>query len=189
MTQAPTAPIHPSHRIPTTFGESYIPPKVVWRATIFVDFPNVELATYQLGIRVSYKHLLNHVTQGYELAGAFLYAGVHSAQQKRQLQSQASFTRYQVVERESSQYKDGSIHPDLTVEITTDLLIKAFNNEYDTAILVTGNSDFTYAVNRIRQAGKWVEIIGLKGSGNRRSMKFADKFTDLFSLRHWICEQ
>lgn len=60
---------------------------------------------------------------------------------------------------------DGKYHEkNLDTQMTTDILMMAFKNEYDTAIILSNDGDFADAVKSIRELGKRAEIGYFKGS-------------------------
>jgi uncharacterized LabA/DUF88 family protein len=59
--------------------------------------------------------------------------------------------------------------------IVIDMLTFAFKDTYDTAILVSGDEDFTIVVEKIKELGKHVEVANLGGSFLLRQA--ADKYT------------
>jgi uncharacterized LabA/DUF88 family protein len=59
--------------------------------------------------------------------------------------------------------------------IVIDMLTFAFKDTYDTAILVSGDEDFTIVVEQIKELGKHVEVANLGGSFLLRQA--ADKYT------------
>src|SRR3990172_8873717 len=50
------------------------------------------------------------------------------------------------------------------VRLATDMLVHGFRNNYDTAILVSGDNDFSDALQAVKELGKHVEV-ALFGSG------------------------
>lgn len=52
------------------------------------------------------------------------------------------------------------------VHLTTDLISLAYENAYDTAIIVSGDGDFVPAIQRVQKLGKRVENAYLKISGS-----------------------
>jgi len=59
--------------------------------------------------------------------------------------------------------------------IVIDMLTFAFKDTYDTAVLVSGDEDFTIVVEQIKEVGKHVEVANLGGSFLLRQA--ADKYT------------
>lgn len=60
---------------------------------------------------------------------------------------------------------DGKYHEkNLDTQMTTNILMMAFRNEYDTAIILSNDGDFADAVKGIRELGKRAEVGYFRGS-------------------------
>lgn len=55
-----------------------------------------------------------------------------------------------------------------------DLLNLAWNNLYDTAVLVSGDADFAYALQTVKNMGKHVEVAYFEGATARELLNVAD---------------
>ena len=62
----------------------------------------------------------------------------------------------------------------IDIMLATDLLIFAMQDFYDTAILVSGDSDFSYAVQAIKNMGKHVEVAYFEMAISRDLLDIAD---------------
>lgn len=60
------------------------------------------------------------------------------------------------------------------IMLGTDLLYFAWNNFYDTAILVSGDADFAYALQAVKNMGKHVEVAYFEGATSRDLLNVAD---------------
>ncbi len=60
------------------------------------------------------------------------------------------------------------------IMLGTDLLYFAWNNFYDTAILVSGDADFAYALQAVKNMGKHVEVAYFEGAASRDLLNIAD---------------
>jgi len=70
--------------------------------------------------------------------------------------------------------KDGKIKYEVKgddVQLANDMLVGAYENLYDTAILVTGDEDFKPVVRTVRRLGKKVENIFFRGGSSSRLRK------------------
>lgn len=63
----------------------------------------------------------------------------------------------------------------IDIMIATDLLYFAWNDSYDVAILVSGDSDFTYAIQTVKNMGKHAEVAYFQSGGSRELANVADK--------------
>jgi len=62
----------------------------------------------------------------------------------------------------------------IDVMLATDLLQFAWNNLYDVAVLVSGDSDFAYALQAVKNMGKHVEVAYFESSVSRDLLDVAD---------------
>ncbi|MBN1689775.1 MAG: NYN domain-containing protein [Dehalococcoidia bacterium] len=62
----------------------------------------------------------------------------------------------------------------IDVMLATDLLYFAANNTYDTAVLVSGDSDFNYTVQTVKNMGKHVEVAYFENAASRDLLNSAD---------------
>jgi uncharacterized LabA/DUF88 family protein len=84
---------------------------------------------------------------------------------------------YRVVEKELKTYADGTKKANLDVEIAVDMLSLA--DKYDTAVLVSGDEDFAYAINAVAYKGVRVELAGFRSNTSPRLIDVADQFIEL----------
>jgi uncharacterized LabA/DUF88 family protein len=67
----------------------------------------------------------------------------------------------------------------IDVMLATDLLYFAANNSYDTAVLVSGDSDFGYALQTVKNMGKHVEVAYFENAASRDLINSADFLHEL----------
>ncbi len=60
--------------------------------------------------------------------------------------------------------------------LATDMLSMAYMNNYDTAVLVSGDSDFSYTVEEVQRIGKRVENVSFKKTSSYHLRKVCDRF-------------
>jgi hypothetical protein len=84
---------------------------------------------------------------------------------------------FRVIQKELKTFYDGSRKANLDVEIAVDMLSLA--GCYDTAVLVSGDEDFVYAVNAVAYKGCRVEIAGFRSNTAPKLIDVADYFIDL----------
>lgn len=152
---------------------------------IFIDGNNLFHAAKTLGIEVDYARLLKILCSGDRLLRAFFYTGVDENASK-----QVGFllwmrrNGYRVVEKELKIYPDGTKKANLDVEIAVDML--SLVDKYNTAILVSGDEDFSYAVNAIAYKGARVEIAGFRNNTSPKLIDVADRFIVLDDIKDQI---
>jgi uncharacterized LabA/DUF88 family protein len=140
------------------------------RVIVFIDGSNIFHAIRALNIKIDYSRLVSFLTKDKYLIRAYYYS---------------SMPRVEDVERDSPEWdslmrqrkfigelKNMGIKPrianlrklasgewlekEVDIMLATDMLAMAFRDAYDTAILVSGDSDFCYTVETIQDLGKRV---------------------------------
>ena len=101
-------------------------------------------------------------------------------------------TRYLEVRLGGSKVRgDVAVEKGVDIMLATDLLQLAWNNIYDTAILVSGDGDFSYAVQAVKNLGKHVEVAAfpanlaweLSNVADDREFFTPEYFSDLWSRK------
>jgi uncharacterized LabA/DUF88 family protein len=157
------------------------------RVATFVDGSNLFYAASAMRIQIEHRKLLRYITGNSYLSDAFFYTGFNPLNYKEH--TFLSYIRregYQVIEKTLIQRSDGSKKANLDVEIALDMVIKAFEKTYDTAVLVSGDGDFTYAVNAVRSKNIRVEVIGLYSMTSSTLINSADRYIDLANIKDQI---
>lgn len=157
------------------------------RVAIFIDHANLEHTAKNLGVkRIEYQALLETLKQDAPLAGAWFYIGVDSRNKKQEYFLKCLRNMgYQIVDKPVIYRPDGSCKGNLDVELALNLV--AFADQYDTAVLVSGDGDFTSAVKQVQQQGKKVEVVSIRDHASNDLRKAADRFISLKTIKDQIC--
>jgi uncharacterized LabA/DUF88 family protein len=148
------------------------------RVAIFIDGLNLFHAALQLGIEIDYVKLLCRLTKTSRLLRAFFYTGIDNGNEKQQgFLLWMRRNGYRVVTKDMSVIVDN-------VEIAVDMITLA--PYYDTAILVSGDGDLSYAVNAVSNFGARIEVIGLQSTTSDHLIDVADEFIDFDSIKQYI---
>lgn len=84
-------------------------------------------------------------------------------------------TPYVEVRLGGLKYSQGvTVEKGVDVMVATDLLQFACDGVYDVAILVSGDSDFTYALQAVKNRGKQVEVANFESNVSRDLLEVAD---------------
>ena len=158
------------------------------RVAIFIDGNNLFHAARTIGIEIDYAKLLKLLCQGGSLLRAFFYTGVDENAAKQQgFLLWMRRNGYRVVQKELKVFPDGTKKANLDVEIAVDML--SLSGKYETAILVSGDEDFAYAVNAVAYKGTRVEVAGFRNNTSPKLIDVADRFIDLDSLIPYIVKE
>src|SRR6478736_6632415 len=157
------------------------------RVAVFIDGNNLFHAARFHNIDIDYNKLLRVLLGDGRLLRAFFYTGVDVGAERQQgFLLWMRRNGYRVVEKELKTYADGTKKANLDVEIAVDMLSLA--DKYDTAILVSGDEDFAYAVDKVAYKGARVEIAGFRSNTSPRLIDVADRFIELDAIIPEICK-
>lgn len=63
----------------------------------------------------------------------------------------------------------------IDIKIATDMLVHGFRGNYDTAVLVSEDTDFADAVQAVKDLGRHVEVALIKAKGSQKLREVADR--------------
>jgi uncharacterized LabA/DUF88 family protein len=148
------------------------------RVAVFIDGNNLFHAARFHNIDIDYNKLLRVLLGDGRLLRAFFYTGVDVGAEKQQgFLLWMRRNGFRVIQKELKTFYDGSRKANLDVEIAVDMLSLA--GCYDTAVLVSGDEDFVYAVNAVAYKGCRVEVAGFRSNTAPKLIDVADYFIDL----------
>ena len=148
------------------------------RVAVFIDGNNLFHAARFHTIDIDYNKLLRILLGDGRLLRAFFYTGVDAGAERQQgFLLWMRRNGFRVVQKELKTFYDGTRKANLDVEIAVDMLSLA--GRYDTAVLVSGDEDFVYAVNAVAYKGCRVEVAGFRSNTAPRLIDVADFFIDL----------
>ncbi len=158
------------------------------RAYMFIDAANILYSQQTLGWKVDYKKLKQYFEEECDLKGAYFYTGQVGANDKQKgfLEKSQSFG-YRVTAKEVKRIRVGrnafEWKGNLDVELTIDV-IKNLGN-FDTLILLSGDSDFAPLLDTVKQAGKNAIVMSTKGHISKELLERA-KYINLKKLKDVI---
>ena len=151
------------------------------KVAIFIDGNNLFHAARFHNIDIDYNKLLRVLLGDGRLFRAFFYTGVDAGTERQQgFLLWMRRNGFRVVQKELKTFYDGTRKANLDVEIAVDMLSLA--GRYDTAVLVSGDEDFVYAVNAVAYKGCRVEVVGFRSNTAPKLIDVADYFVDLGEL-------
>lgn len=148
------------------------------RVAVFIDGNNLFHAARFHNIDIDYNKLLRVLLGDGRLLRAFFYTGVDgNAERQQGFLLWMRRNGFRVVQKELKTFYDGTRKANLDVEIAVDMLSLA--GCYDTAVLVSGDEDFVYAINAVAYKGCRVEVAGFRSNTAPKLIDVADFFIDL----------
>lgn len=155
------------------------------RVAVFIDGNNLFHAARFHNIDIDYNKLLRVLLGDGRLLRAFFYTGVDAGAERQQgFLLWMRRNGFRVVQKELKTFYDGTRKANLDVEIAVDMLSLA--GRYDTAVLVSGDEDFVYAVNAVAYKGCRVEVAGFRSNTAPRLIDVADFFIDLGDIAELV---
>jgi len=165
------------------------------RIALFIDGPNLHVATKTLGFEVDYKRLLEEFEGHGTLLRAFYYTAVVEDQEfssVRPLIDWLSYNGYIVVTKPTKEFVDASGRRKAKGNMDIELAVNAMElaAQIDQMVLFSGDGDFRCLVEAMQRRGVRVTVISttstqpaLVADELRRQ---ADVFIDLVELRSRI---
>jgi len=142
-----------------------------------IDFPK--------GIKFQFNNFVNYLIKDRECVSKRYYIGIarnldNTEKSRRIVRGQQKFlseieNNGFTIKRGRIMYDKGRIREKGTdVKIAVDIIIGAVDGLYDTAILISSDTDIIPAINYIRYRGKRLEYVGFSHSPSLGMQKYAD---------------
>ncbi len=151
------------------------------KMAVFIDGNNLFHAARSINIEIDYAKLLGVFCKYGPVLRAFFYTGVDENASKQQgFLLWMKRNGYKVVQKELKVFPDGTKRANLDVEIVVDMM--TLSHSVDTIVLVSGDEDFTYALDSMAKRGRQIMLAGFRVNTSPILMDVADCFLDLETL-------
>ncbi len=130
------------------------------RIIIFIDNSNIFKGFRKYNIKADYEKLKTIVTRGRKLQGIFLYEGVlypMSPEKRKWYEDLRNRSGYVIKASFDKIAFNVVIEKKVDIKIAIDIISLAYENAYDTAVLVSGDGDFVPVVRKVKELDKKVE--------------------------------
>jgi uncharacterized LabA/DUF88 family protein len=137
------------------------------RITIFVDNSNIFKGFQKYNVHADYEKLKALIIRGRKLDAIYLYEGVVyplSPEKKRWYELLSDRSGYIIKTSFDKIVNNEAIEKKVDINIAIDVVSLAYEDAYDTAVMVTGDGDFLPVVKKIKDLGKDVELWAFKYS-------------------------
>ncbi len=167
------------------------------RCMVFIDGSNLYHALKETGrsVQVDFAHLVGElVTSGRELVRVYYYnAPVNVSEvpeqhkrQQRFLSRMRQIPYFEVKLGRLVRRPHGMVEKGVDVRLATDMVAMGLRNHYDVAILVSGDGDFSDAVQAVKDAGLHVELAFPKCKAlSTQLLEACDLHTPLEDSKHF----
>ncbi|MCX6736503.1 MAG: NYN domain-containing protein [Candidatus Parcubacteria bacterium] len=162
------------------------------RVYVFIDAENVFYSQRTLGWKISYQKLMQYFKKecGNDTK-CFIYSGKdeHNIKQSKFL-DMLEINGYTVCTKVIKKIKnrEGGYHWKNNLDIELAFEMDDMKNQYDTAVLISGDSDFATPIDRIKKAGKQIIVMSTRGHISKELLERA-KFIDLRKIREEISQK
>jgi uncharacterized LabA/DUF88 family protein len=160
------------------------------RVTLFIDGSNLFHAIRYLNIKIDYQKLVEFLTESRRLIRAYFYGAIpqekdvkkntpewESLMRQRRFLEELSLAGIKVKMAHLRKLPSGEyVEKEVDIMLATDMLSMAYMDAYDTAVLVSGDSDFSYTVEEVQRIGKRVENASFKKTSSYQLRKVCDRF-------------
>ncbi len=162
------------------------------RVYVFIDAENVFYSQRTLGWKLFYQKLMNYLKKecGND-AKCFIYKGVdefNTAQRKflDMLEINGYILRTKVVKKIKDR-KSGKEEWKSNLDMELAFEMDDTKEKYDTAVLLSGDSDFAVPIDRIKKVGKRIIVMSTRGHISKELLERA-KYIDLRKLKGKISQ-
>ena len=131
------------------------------RVVIFIDNSNIFKGFQKYKIKADYEKLKNIIIRDRKLLNIFLYEGVLypiSPEKKKWYEDLHSKSGYIVKASFDKIALNDAFEKKIDIQIAIDIVSLAYENAYDTAVLVSGDGDFLPVVEKIKSLNKTLEL-------------------------------
>lgn len=161
------------------------------KVNVFIDAENLFYSQRTLGWRVSYEKLISYFKQECgEETRCFVYKGVdeNNTGQKKfldMLDINGYILRTKTVKVIKNPDGKNKWKGNLDIELALEMI--GLKDKYDTAVLISGDSDFAIVLDQLKQAKKNVIVMSTRGRAAKELLERA-KYIDLRKLKNQIAQ-
>ncbi|MBI2476293.1 MAG: NYN domain-containing protein [Candidatus Taylorbacteria bacterium] len=153
---------------------------------VFIDAENLFYSQRTLHWRVSYEKLMKYFKEECgEDTKLFVYTGRNEANPSEMrfldmLSAKGFIIRTRVVKKIKS--RDGGLEWKNNLDMELAFEMDDTRDHYDTAVLISGDSDFSVVIDRIKKVGKRIIVMSTRGHISKELLERA-KYIDLRKLK------
>ncbi|MFX1571102.1 MAG: NYN domain-containing protein [Promethearchaeota archaeon] len=137
------------------------------RIVVFIDNSNIFKGFRKYNMKVDYELLKKVIVGDRKLKEIYLYEGVVypiSSEKKKWYEELSNRSGYVIKTSFDKIATSGAIEKKVDINIAIDIISFAYEDIYDTAVLVSGDGDFVPIVKKVKELNKNVEIWAFKYS-------------------------
>ena len=162
------------------------------RVMVFVDGSNLFWSMRRIDLKIDFYKLVSQLVGDRFLVRPYYYSSISVPPNERQIKFHQAlkYQGFTVVSKPLISRQVGRkkvfIEKGVDIALVTDMLVAAFRDLYDTAILVSGDNDYASVVDEVKRLGKVVEVAAFSFAIGQELKAVADKFIALEDLQDQI---
>lgn len=121
----------------------------------FIDSQNLNLAIRDLGWKLDFWKFRVHLREKYGVSKAYIFVGF--VEEQRDLYTRLQEKGYVLVFKPTLRYKDGKVKGNCDAELVLQAMIDY--EQYEKAVIVTGDGDFHCLVKHLSKKGKLEKLL------------------------------
>ncbi len=168
-------------------------PTSVQKIALFIDGGNLYHAAKKLGFKVDFLRLRDYFCPKHmKIFGIFYYSAFDPAEGFIiKILDWLKHNGFTVVSKEVRKIGSLYLKGNMDVELTCDMLLNL--DQYDHAVLISGDGDFTRCVIELQKRNKYVQIVSTEQTTPpllaQELKNQADSFVELSNIIPYICQQ
>ena len=156
------------------------------RVMIFIDLMNMKKSVTQDSMysMLDYIALGNYLKGSRKLMGAYIFDSkniVDSQDRTKRLHDMLRYNGFRVIARDSYDTQEKK-QKEVDVAMAVQMVVHALKDNYDVAVVVSGDRDFIPAIQEVQSAGKRVEVAAFSKSCADEMIRQTDRFVPLDEL-------
>lgn len=155
---------------------------------VFIDAANILYSQKTLKWRLDYQKLKKYLEQECNLQGIYFYTGKMSDYEKQsKFLAKMEQYGYKIKTKEVKLIKISKDTYERKGNLDVELVIDALKNinNFDTCILMSGDSDFSSLIDELKENKKWVIVLSAKGHISRELIERA-KYINISKLKDYL---
>ncbi len=126
-------------------------------------------------LKIDFMKLREKCSEGYDLIRAYYYSGIDPENKSQEgFLTKLSYEGFNVKTRPLVEREGGKIEKGVDIMLTTDLLVHALKDNYDVALIVSGDQDYIQVIEEVKNEGKIVKLICFENTFSNSLKKIAD---------------
>ncbi len=159
----------------------------------FIDLRNVLKSVDVIsksGFLLDLENLVRTITGSRQLVGAYVFDSVAKfgvEDKGRKLHDKLRYLGFRIIARNSFDVESNT-QKEVDVALACDMVSHSLKDNYDVAVLVSGDRDFTPAIEQVQSCGKRVEVAAFSHSRSDELWRKADHYHSLDSYPLLLCQ-